>query len=332
MPGRIAARVQSDRIAGSGVAEDGSTAKSQPTANAREVTNERETSDGNSDAQHAPHDSLHTSHDGQHARHDSLHASHNAQNASHNVQNASHDVFRSISSLLPRGARDLLERFRRSQAIGAAPSLIAYAILQLQLTPSMEAAADFAADRVGGRLGASLKRHRLAEPTGRRAFDAFAADWHDLDSSLQRAVSLMGAAVDAPPDSRDRILERALDTALTGARDRVSTFATEVRGPAMAIYAFGVMMPLALVGMLPVVTSTGSSVSIVLLAAVYDVILPAFLLVGSAWLVVKRPAVAASSFRTEHLEFETPLWQAVGVGLVIAAAVAIGAPLVVPAW
>lgn len=100
----------------------------------------------------------------------------------------------------------------------------------------------------------------------------------------------------------------------------------------MGIYAFGVMLPLSLVGMLPVVATTGGNVSIILLATVYDVLLPAALLAGSAWLAAKRPAVASPSFRLEHLEFETPVWQIAAVGVTIAIVVAVGAPLIVPEW
>ncbi len=93
----------------------------------------------------------------------------------------------------------LLREYRRSRAIGAAPALVSYAILQLQLNPTMESAADFASEAVEGRLGTSLKTHRRGCATGCDAFESCAADWADLDPSLERAVSQMAVAVDTPP-------------------------------------------------------------------------------------------------------------------------------------
>lgn len=234
-------------------------------------------------------------------------------------------------SWIRRVVGHVVERFRRSQAVGAAPSLVAYAILQAQLTPTMEAAADFAAERTGGPLGASLRRHRLAEPTGRRAFEAFAEEWAAAAPSLRRAVSLMGAAVDAPAEGRTEILERALDTALTGARERVATFATDIRGPTMGIYAFGVMLPLSLVGMLPVAVTSGGGVPLAGLALVYDLLLPVGLLVSAGWLVVRRPAVVAPTVRGGRLR-ESLSWWRFGIGASVGVAVAIASPYVLPVW
>ncbi|MFB6153340.1 MAG: hypothetical protein ABEJ27_03720, partial [Halodesulfurarchaeum sp.] len=154
----------------------------------------------------------------------------------------------------------VIDRFQRNRALGSAPELMAYAILSLRTTPSLESAADLAARRTGGFLGASLRRHRTAAPDGREAWESFAAEFQNLDDSLTRSVSLMVAGIETPETGREAVLERALSTALDGASTRVSSFVASIRGPTMGIYAFGVMLPLALVGMLPVVTTTGSGV------------------------------------------------------------------------
>ncbi|MFB6114042.1 MAG: hypothetical protein ABEJ58_08075 [Halodesulfurarchaeum sp.] len=226
----------------------------------------------------------------------------------------------------------LLERFRRTEAVGAAPALIAYSILALQLRPSMEAAADFASEHVGGRLGRSLGTYRLVEPTGRSAYEAFARSWGKYAPFLDRSVSLLGTAVDSASRDREEILERALDTALSGAQERVSTFATDIRGPAMGIYAFGVMLPLSLVGMMPVVATTGGRISLAMLAFVYDVFLPLGLLGASGWLIVRRPAVSAPSVRVSDMKTDRPVWQVLGAGLVVATTATVCVPYFLPAW
>lgn len=200
-----------------------------------------------------------------------------------------------LETLCPRGA-SWLEQFRRGRAVGLGPDLLAFAILQLTLTPSLERAADFAGSVVEGRLSRSLRAHRVATASGARAFRAFAAEWASEDRSLQRAVTLMIVAMDAPPARREETLEDALDAVLDGARERVVEFSTAIRGPAMGIYAFGVMLPLALVGLLPVLASAGGGVSIVPLAIVYDLLIPLGLTGSSLWLWGRRPAVTDTAF------------------------------------
>ena len=225
----------------------------------------------------------------------------------------------------------LRRTYRRSTAIGAGPALVSYAVLKLRLDPSMESAADFAADSVGGHLGASLASHRKAAATGREALADFAADWADLDPSMQRAVSLLGVAVETPSADRPAVLDRALNTVLEGAKERVTAFAADTRGPVMGIYAFGVMLPLALVGMLPVVSTTGGGVPLVLLALGYDFVIPVGLIAAGSWLAVKRPAVAARSGRPGLFEETTPS-NALVTGLAAGISGLVLGSLVLPDW
>ena len=56
---------------------------------------------------------------------------------------------------------------------------------------------------------------------------------------------------------RARTLDRAMDAVLDGTRDRMAAFADDVQGPATAVYAFGVLLPLALVSVLPAARAAG---------------------------------------------------------------------------
>jgi len=225
-----------------------------------------------------------------------------------------------------------VEEFARNRAVGRAPELLAFSILQLTLTPSLERAADFATEAVDGRLSTSLTAHRLGTVSGARAFEAFAAEWAKQDRSIRRAVTLMTVAMDAPADRRAETLEDALGAVLEGARRRVVEFSTAIRGPAMGIYAFGVMLPLALVGLLPVLAASGGGVSMLALAVIYDGLIPAGLAVSGLWLWARRPAVTDVAFDTEVLKHaRRPI---LGLGVMAGAAVIawIGATVVAPDW
>ena len=226
----------------------------------------------------------------------------------------------------------MVGRYRRRQAIGAAPALVAFVIVHLELRPSLEAALDRVADALHGQLARSLATHRIAEPTGRRALEAFASEWADLDPSLRRSATLLRAATDIPDQERGAVLERALEIVLDGSRDRVARFGAAIRGPAMGIYAFGVMLPLALVGMLPVVASTGGAVPMVILVGLYDVLVPLGLLVASGWLAAKRPAVATQEVSPVVFAAAPEFRRTVPVGAGVAAVASVGAWLFVPGW
>ncbi len=236
-----------------------------------------------------------------------------------------------LETVCPRAAA-WLETFRRTRAIGTAPELLAFAMLQLTLNPSLERAADFATSAIDGRLSRSLAAHRTATVSGRRAFEAFAAEWSQQDPSLSRAVTLMSVAIDAPPNRREETLEDALEAVLEGARERVVEFSTAIRGPAMGIYAFGVMLPLALVGLLPVLASAGGGVPMLGLAIVYDGLIPLGLAGSGLWLWARRPAVTDTAFEAGVLSNARPGWQAWVAGLTGAVSAWAGTILLGPDW
>ncbi|UPV99348.1 type II secretion system protein [Halorussus gelatinilyticus] len=223
---------------------------------------------------------------------------------------------------------------RRTAALGTAPALVARAVLRTRVEPASERAAEFAA-RGEGRLAADLAEHvRRAEGTPRSGLAAFGADWADRNPPLRRAALLVESAADAPAGERETTLERAMDAILDGTRDRMAEFAEVVRGPTTALYAFGVLLPLALVAVLPAARVAGMPLSVPILVAVYDLLLPAALVAAGAWLAVRRPAAfPPPDVSRDHPAVPDRRWPAVavwlGVGAVVLAFVAV-APL--PRW
>ena len=178
----------------------------------------------------------------------------------------------------------------RTRALGDAPGLVARAALRLRLAATPERAATFAAQSGAGPLARSLAAHtdrtRGESSTG---FEGFVDEWRPWFPALDRAVSLLLAAVEAPPDERDAALDRALEAVLDGARDEMAAFAGEVRAPASGIYAFGVLLPLALVGVVPAARAGGVSIPSAMFVLLYDVALPVGLVGAGAWLLLRRP-------------------------------------------
>jgi len=183
-----------------------------------------------------------------------------------------------------------LATMARTRALGAAASLVGRAALRLRIDPTVERAAAFAADSGTGALAESLGAHvSRAAGTPRSGFERFAQEWQEDFPALERSVARLGAAASAPPAERERQLDRAVEASLDGVRDELASFTSDIRGAVTGLYAFGVLLPLALVGVLPAARATGVRLSIPVLAVLYDGLLPVGVTVAGAWLLARRP-------------------------------------------
>jgi hypothetical protein len=221
---------------------------------------------------------------------------------------------------------------RRTAALGTAPALVARAVLRMRVEPASERAAAFAAEE-SGPLADSLAEHvRRTAGTPDSGLAAFGATWADWNPPLRRAVLLVEAAAEAPAGERGRTLDRAMDAILDGTRDRMAAFAGRVRGPTTALYAFGVMLPLALVAVLPAARVAGLPLSIPVLIVLYDLLLPVILVCAGAWLLVRRPAAfPPPAVPRSHPDVPDRRWPALGAGVALALVALVGtAPL--PGW
>lgn len=179
---------------------------------------------------------------------------------------------------------------RRTSALGAAPDLVARAVLRMRLSPTPERAATFAARSGEGVLADSLADHvRQTRHTAESGLSRFGDDWADLFPSLRRSFALISVAGRTPDHDRHRLLDRALSVVLDGTRDAMQEFAARIRPPTTALYAFGVLLPTALVALVPAAGAAGVVVTPPVVVAVYNLLVPAILLGGSVWLLAHRP-------------------------------------------
>ncbi len=178
----------------------------------------------------------------------------------------------------------------RTRALGAAPGIVGRAVLRMRIEPAEETALAFAAETGEGPLADSLGRHirRAAGRAGTGA-DTFGEEWRAWFPALGRALHLLGAAANAPPARRERTLDRALETVLEGTNDRMQAFVGTVSGPATGIYAFGVLLPLALVAVVPGARMAGIDITVPTIVVLYDVLLPIGLVGAAGWLLLRRP-------------------------------------------
>jgi Flp pilus assembly protein TadB len=232
-----------------------------------------------------------------------------------------------------RGPR-FLATLARTRALGSAASLVGRAALRLRIDPTVERAASFAASTGHGALAASLGEHvERAAGTPRSGLDAFAQEWRDRFPALGRAVARLDAAASAPAAERDRQLDRAVEAALDGVREELASFTSEIRGAVTGLYAFGVLLPLALIGVLPAARATGVRLSLPVVVALYDIVLPTVVVAAGAWILARRPvAFPPPRVGRDHPETPDGRLHVVGSGAVAAAGGALAAAGLVAPW
>ncbi|WP_436923062.1 type II secretion system F family protein [Halosimplex amylolyticum] len=218
----------------------------------------------------------------------------------------------------------ILAGFRRTEALGDTPNLIGRAVLRMQIQPATETAVEFAAETGRGPLADSLASHidrSIGSP--QTGLLSFADDWAEDFPALRRAAHLLATAQNAPPDERERTLERSLTAVLNGTREEMAEFTSEIRGPTTGLYAFGVMLPLALVALVPAIGLAGGgdggfTLPIEFFVIVYDVMLPAGLIAASVWLLQRRPvAFPPPNVTVSHPDVADRRLQGVGLGLAV---------------
>lgn len=69
----------------------------------------------------------------------------------------------------------------------------------------------------------------------------------------------------------------------------MQSFAGRIGRPVTALYAFGVLLPTALVSLLPAAHAVGVGITSLTVVLLYNLLLPAVLLVASCWLLAHRP-------------------------------------------
>lgn len=181
----------------------------------------------------------------------------------------------------------------RERGRGEVPRLLCALSSSLLLNPNLEVAVSFAAENAEGKMGPELKRelsnfflgiHKGAEEVLRR----FSERWGN-PPELSKPLPLLLASVKMGEEDRRKALEQALETSLEEVRERLRSFLGWVKLPLFLLYSFGVVLPLCLLTLVPVLGSTGLLSSPLPLVMLYGFLLPSTLYLLSSWILSKRP-------------------------------------------
>ncbi len=189
--------------------------------------------------------------------------------------------------------------YMKVHSLGDVPEVVSYIVMAMKLNPNIELALKFAATNSKRQLARDVKK--LMWDLQIRAYDsmdlalgAFADGWGAYSEHFKRAVFLIKSATAEKEEAMRTIaLNRALDVVLQGTRGLMQSFSAELHSPTLILYSIFVMVPLAMVAMLPAAAIVGLRVNALELALLYDALFPMATLVYAHSILMKRPAAFA---------------------------------------
>ncbi|MFH0815643.1 MAG: hypothetical protein V1934_02350 [Methanobacteriota archaeon] len=145
----------------------------------------------------------------------------------------------------------------RLRSLGKSPETVCYMAMSLNLVPSLERAVKFAAENGEEPLSSALRKIIWNVETRQslsvdESFMDFAAEWSGDGEELKMALySIRGAVSEKSKEGRERVLGKATESALSGTRRRIEEFAAGLSGPSTILFALGILLPLVVGSMLP---------------------------------------------------------------------------------
>jgi Flp pilus assembly protein TadB len=119
----------------------------------------------------------------------------------------------------------------------------------------------------------------------------FANIWGKNSEYFKRALHLIKSST-SEPDEAQRIitLNRALDIVLENTKKLMENFASRLKSPTYVLYSIFILIPLALVALMPAITVVGIRFGIGTLVVLYNIVLPLATFAYAEYILMQRPA------------------------------------------
>jgi Flp pilus assembly protein TadB len=185
----------------------------------------------------------------------------------------------------------------RAAVMGQMVDAVSYMAMSMRLVPSLHKAILFAARNVGEPLASHLRQVVLDVELRRfetleEAFLDLARSYDPGNEEFQQALrSLRTAELQVTPDGVERSLDRATSTVFEGTRRRVREFADGLQRPVFVLFSLGVVLPLMVGSMLPLMSAGGLGGSIWVAIALMDILFPLLFILAARRILDRRPLV-----------------------------------------
>lgn len=238
---------------------------------------------------------------------------------------------------------EILSKRLRLKSIGSAPEAVTYMCVSMRLNPSLNRAVSFTANNLQGPLASDLKKvlwdvyikkyHTIEE-----SFLAFANHIGKWNEDLKRSLYFIRASIlETTKEGLRQALDKAHSTIIDGIKTTVNKYANSLHAPVMVFFALGIMLPLVIGAMLPMLSikptnitsnmehtsTTGNSTSQtnpISLVFLMDIMFPLLAFAYAYHILGRRPAVTS---RNTKLAGPTLRWYLIGIIVALFVSVAI---------
>ncbi len=171
-----------------------------------------------------------------------------------------------------------------------------FIVIYMRMNPNLEKALEFAAENLKGPLGKDFKKlvwdiENRVYSSAIEALDEYLKKWEETVPEFVDAMRLVQASLYETSETRRLdLLDRAVDRVLDGSFERASKFVIELKQPLNAIYMLGIILPVLVTVLLPVmVMFAGDIFRIDHIFLMYNIFLPGIIFLISQSILSKRP-------------------------------------------
>ncbi|MGC8656258.1 MAG: type II secretion system F family protein [Thermoplasmata archaeon] len=152
----------------------------------------------------------------------------------------------------------------RVYMMGRAPELVNFLAMSMALVPSLDRAISFAAENIDEPLSSRMKKilwdvYSRTYSSIEESFISFAFETGRWSDDLKRSLyTIRMSTLESTQEGVLRNLEKAKDIVLIGTKRRIEEFAASLSTPTTMLFALGVLLPMIIGSMLPMITLFGS--------------------------------------------------------------------------
>jgi Flp pilus assembly protein TadB len=182
----------------------------------------------------------------------------------------------------------------KKKALSEMPDAIGHLIMCLRISPNIEIAVSFAASHSRGvfkkKLESILRNVQNGSGSAEAGLEKLGEEFRNW-GELARCLRLVEAStLERTEEKRQDTLDKASEALLGGFAARAEKEARALNTPVMAVFTFGVILPLIFVAIIPFMSLMGMSVGAPAIALAYAVALPLMLFILTRFIAKGRPA------------------------------------------
>ena len=186
---------------------------------------------------------------------------------------------------------------------------IVYMTIAMKIVPNIEYAIKFAATNLKGALSRDLKKIIWDVYTGKQvsmsdALDPFMAKWKRENEEFTKAIFLIKSSFFESADSRNRMLNEAVNVVLNGTKDRMKHYAQDLKSPLTVLNALGILLPVIGLVFFPIMSLfLPNLIQPIFLVIGYNIMLPIVIYWMMKTYLEKRPSTFHQPDLSRHPSF-----------------------------